>query len=519
MENSKYVYPEVPDKNFFGLFIFVVESEKESWIEELQPAIGIEWKCWAHGNKNFTVPNNMVKEIMDAADLGRTIFVSSEIPIKTQRVSYSFGGGSGTVLLSLNNKKLFFSYNQNDREGLHDLYGGKQYYSSRSGSSGAGFLCPTAEQNDLLEIPGTYRANITYLSEAWPCEIMGTKLMVPVEGITENCPAVVEKNGELFFFSYAWEVIDALLGKFPEARNKVVYKYLDNEFQLKEFEVLWGGNHMGIQNGKPYHLPYPFEAYVSLLKHMPCTLEIEELGSFILNKMNLGITENKKLVQKGYFGFPKEVIEGELFPKDNFRSWSHGWVTKGFGPFKFVYKRVSGGSKVYAVLEAVPSEINEKYSVLENTSMEYELLVENVVEWFSKPVEEWVEQMKNELIKKIRSQFLNSARWDQNQQIEKVKQYLSENLDTVLTIEDSLATGNCIPGTESFMNEYSLRKGEMICKDILAHKRLEEMLKNDRFRVVIINKFFKEEDIESENLPGQRTRPRMRNIHTETQEE
>lgn len=418
-----------------------------------------------------------------------------------KKVNYSFGGGTGTVLLSMRAKKLFFCYKSEDVMALHELYGGKQYYSSRSGASGAGFLLPL--ENDLMEITGLYRAGITHLTEVWPNVMFGQRIMVPAEGISPGSPAVVEKNSVLFFLTSDEEVIDALMGKLPENNHEVEYRYLTDTGEVTKFSFQWNGNvgykyYAGGKSHRPL-LGYEFEEYIqALVEWVPekTVLASEDAFSFIEKKMRL---KNSKLgkVRTGYFDLPVEKIEGDLFPQDNLRTFSHGWMTQGFGPYKFAYKRVGGGNKVYAMIEAVPAEINDKYSLLDSQPMEYELLVENVLEWFSKPLENWVEEMKGELLRKIRNEFINTSRWSVTEAKAKVQELLQGCASgTVFVIQDSLDTGNCVPGTESFMESYGLTEG-MTCQQIFEHKKFEEMLENGRFRAVILSKLFLKEDIEA----------------------
>lgn len=407
------------------------------------------------------------------------------------RINYSFGSGTCDVFISLKTGKISSNYTE-----MHALYGGKQYYSSRSGASGAGFFVPIAEQNDLLKLPG-YRAGITYLSEAWPETVLGTKIMVPVEGI-EHYPAVAEKDGRLFFLTSASQVLLALQGQLPNDFNKVNYKYLNENFEEEIFTVEWAGNMGEERNGSPRGLPYSFEEFVSLFLQLPNNIAkiSEQKIGFIEQKMNLQLTEDGRIVQTGYLGLPKEVVEGELFPETP-RSWAHNWVTQSFSKYEFVYKRVSSGNKVYAIIQAIPEEINKKYSILGPDYMEYELIVENVAEWFSKPIEEWVEQLKAGLTTKIRNQFVDTSRWSIPQAKNKVRELLQQCSDkTLFVTQDSLDTGNCLPGTENFMQSYGLENG-MTCNQILKHKKFEEMIDNGRFRAVIIYKLYDAEPEEN----------------------
>jgi hypothetical protein len=119
--------------------------------------------------------------------------------------------------------------------------------------------------------------------------------------------------------------------------------------------------------------------------------------------------------------------------------------------------------------------------------MEYEQNF-SIFEWFSRPVEEQIADMRNSLFIKVKNEHLNTVRWGIDQQISKTIEMLEQNPEVQLFIQDSVDSGNCVPGTENFMDQFSLKDG-MTCKEILEHKRFGDMLQNGRFRAVVLNKF------------------------------
>lgn len=124
--------------------------------------------------------------------------------MKNQRIDYSFGGGSDTVFYSIKLNDLFSA--EFHREQLHALYGGKQYYSSRSGYSGKGFLEPN--ENDLIKF-GTYRVDCKhkdrfYLPVSFSDfgEIGGYAPIVSHGGINLNKPFVLTDGVRVAFSRY-----------------------------------------------------------------------------------------------------------------------------------------------------------------------------------------------------------------------------------------------------------------------------------------------------------------------------
>lgn len=72
-----------PGNDFRGLYLFDLSNEKkEAWIDELTPVLGRAYICYAHGNGDHTVPNVLLKEILDGGNFGEKIFVASENAIQ-----------------------------------------------------------------------------------------------------------------------------------------------------------------------------------------------------------------------------------------------------------------------------------------------------------------------------------------------------------------------------------------------------------------------------------------------------
>ncbi len=66
----------------------------------------------------------------------------------SRRIEVSFSGGDSDVVFS-GIRRRFFSY-EKDRNLLHQLYGGENYYVSSSGLTGKGYLAPSLERDDLI---------------------------------------------------------------------------------------------------------------------------------------------------------------------------------------------------------------------------------------------------------------------------------------------------------------------------------------------------------------------------------
>ena len=418
------------------------------------------------------------------------------------RVSYGYGSGTATVFWSLKTNRIFNCFNEEDRAALHEIYGGKQYYYSRSGSSGAGYLQPVMMDNDLVSLP-VYRDAITYLSEAYPQEVNGVIVMYPVERGHNQSPIVIVKN-DVIFFTKDVETMARLILSGPEDMlehniNTWWYEY----HKHNKMSVEWASDYIrGEALSFPSSiLPYNLTSFITLLlphKVTQCLRhsyrcadsDQEELKiDFIGKKINIGITTDGRALRLGLFGFVKEEISKEelaaRFQEGQYFEWPNHWTTSK----NFAFRRYGEG--VCAVYEALPIEFGEKYSVLEG-KMEYEQNF-SIFEWFSASPETHAAGMKKKLFGKIRNEYVHSSRWSAHQKISKVREILAEHPDAQVFIQDSIDSGNCIPGTQEFMRKFSLVDG-MTCRELQEHEKFEEILKNTRFLAVILSKFIIEED-------------------------
>ena len=68
------------------------------------------------------------------------------------------------------------------------------------------------------------------------------------------------------------------------------------------------------------------------------------------------------------------------------------------------------------------------------------------------------------------------------------KAFLIENPKVKLVLKDSYAVGNCEPWTKGFINAFGLDEQWMFAKDLLKHKHLDRMMKESRFRAILLKK-------------------------------
>ena len=158
------------------------------------------------------------------------------------RIYVSFGNGDDEIIYSIRERRPY-SYERN-REELHRLYGGRQYYSSRSGLSGAGFLEPSPANNDLV-IFGTYRTDtaavmqrreIVHLENEKP--IFGYAPIKSHDGVDEAAPFVLTDGKKVAFVS-PYRVPDVLKDwkKIDGKEKQLIWYDLEGSAHILRFSI------------------------------------------------------------------------------------------------------------------------------------------------------------------------------------------------------------------------------------------------------------------------------------------
>ncbi|GHV27642.1 hypothetical protein FACS1894176_09730 [Bacteroidia bacterium] len=57
------------------------------------------------------------------------------------------------------------------------------------------------------------------------------------------------------------------------------------------------------------------------------------------------------------------------------------------------------------------------------------------------------------------NKYMNNIRRDTKEEIRALENYLNEHKEEQFFISDSESVGNCIPGTEAFMEKYGIKEG------------------------------------------------------------
>lgn len=393
---------------------------------------------------------------------------------KQNRIDVDFGGGYDSILYSVKDNR-FYSYEQETEE-VHNRYGGRQYYSSRSGMSGAGFLEVDPANNDLIlfgyyrtDASGEQKIAIVHTVNGQP--IFGYAPIISHEGIDNSAPFVLT-DGNKVAFVYADQVRDTLL------------KW--EEIEGKEIGLTWYDQY-GDANKLTFHLcnPNHFRGvratrFIDLRHAREATREMTtSSGSLFEQKLNLVNKDNCcwfHLNIDGIFDMkwdenPRD-IEGEIV---------QGWNGAGDGLY---WRR--GRNGVQAFMDIKRSELNGGKYVVEGETAEYIDYERDfsILEWFSKDVDGWKPYFVGMLTKKARQDYIYAR---QRSGID-TRRLMEQNPEARICIQDSLDCGNCRPGTDDFIKRYGIEVEGDGCTSVaklLENKNIDEMLRNFSFQKVV----------------------------------
>ncbi len=116
--------------------------------------------------------------------------------------------------------------------------------------------------------------------------------------------------------------------------------------------------------------------------------------------------------------------------------------------------------------------------------IEYEV-EDDIYEFFKRGIDSYRAEMKAALTRKCRRDFIAIGK--QKFELAKVKKWMLENPACVLSVQDSIATGNCKYGTKTFMERYNISENST-CLQLLKNANFDAMLRDFYFCKVIASK-------------------------------
>ena len=272
-----------------------------------------------------------------------------------KKIGVSFSGGQDTIVMAARTGEIL-SY-ENDKDLLHSRYGGRQYYYSRSGLSGAGYLEPRAQDNDLVEL-GFYRVDANEKLHPKNSPFGGMRIYAPISshrGVEKTYPVVVVQHDQVVF-APVWDLLGTIRGfNSLGFQEKEVKYYLPPDPSCIEFT--WGlhnpHKYRGVRATRFLSIPGE-ESFFSGTGFLGLKLHIQEFEGIYFHRHRDGYWDL-------CFENPREV-DGEI---------AEGWVGDGEGLF---WRRNDLGGQVQVFIEKEGfSSYEENFSILD---------------WFSKPVED-----------------------------------------------------------------------------------------------------------------------------------
>lgn len=356
---------------------------------------------------------------------------------------------------------------------LQHFYGGKIYYQSNSGSTGAAVI-RTQECETLVPVGG-YRVDCGIENTEFK-EFQHDGVLVAIfqpyaahEFITEMPIAVrvrQEKNSEqtIVFVSQnnSEELIEVVnnASSFVGQGRKLFVDYVDySDFESKKISYRVVNFRLGAKERinfsrfldvRNVSLSYAYYQEVSEMHSALGINHIEKNG-----KNFFAILDRLALVKKAWFFDPltEEKTLKDLLNENGFELLKDG--TKKVA-VKRNHKNVWGEKTKLFIGFAHNSAFKNPFGIqLEEEFLDYE---------YETSIEEIDEQVAvRQCLEGMRKKFLNSLRW----QLENSNELWDElNPNEIITINDSLEAGNCEPGTLRFREENFPGKNEVTVAEL-----------------------------------------------------
>lgn len=393
----------------------------------------------------------------------------------------------------------FYAYGASQGE-IHKLFSGKQYYCSRSGLTGAGFIL----SDNIVEF-GYYRTDCKdeqklklVGNNANSQEIMG---YCPIDygkhELVSNAPIVLTDGKRVAYCT--WNEVREFLAdwekKWEEIKDTLAVKELKRDLYLPRKNHEYGDTYyihdirgllFSSQYWDQYPNPYRFvdlREYREQISHenlaansLACnSLGILKFGDYYYSSTGNGLID-------GYYGKNNPVYEKDDDLK--FNGWRRDqglcWKRKGFN---------------LSLIKEI--ERPEKYRITNNQFCDFEETVSIYHEYGLNQIgsETWLQYWHNHfdarLIHKMRQDWSSSTR----NSVEEIKKLLEKYSSTTISVSiaDSIAAGNCLVGSRDFIDRFALKESELI-KNLLEHQSLDKMLKDFNFRKTILFALSSKED-------------------------
>ena len=404
-----------------------------------------------------------------------------------KRIDVSWCGGFSNLFIEVKGDKPVLLDYEYDTELLHEMCGGRCYYRSRSGCSGAGYV----ESLGSLVKVGSYRVDTAYIMADFVSvgkTSEGKEVLVAVpyashtsdkSEILRDYPVVIKTGLKVVYCDFGanfLEILSLILsGKdLPEECmiDCITYNRRGHRTIRKTLTRVddWG---------------HPLEEEVVIEHYNLCSMrETPGIGAFLFKELYpylannngrermfqlLGVEKlpNGQFVRAVMIGgvglYRGEILPGNPLETDDL---TVGWQRLADDVLVRFYDRSNEvhlvayvkASEAYGfVAQRLADRLGEGeefvsfVSACEDKYVEYEAVVPKMLYVLDPDVQ--VEAVRNAWARKVHADVIARTR----QWVDKVSdQTILEAIpdDLVVTFDDSLAAGNCRPGTEAFVAQY-----------------------------------------------------------------
>lgn len=206
----------------------------------------------------------------------------------------------------------------------------------------------------------------------------------------------------------------------------------------------------------------------------------------------------EKNIEDSYGANLKSLFDNAVNLAREWQAYTDWWETHG----NLIYSAY--GNKVFLWYITKESDLNPKFSAKwDDLIQDFEMVID-YADWVNKWQAYREGVMRDGAYAKSVRNYIYNARRSENDQIHMVRNYLENNKDKEFFIADSLQVWNCLPGTEWFMEQNNVTEG-ISGKTLLKHENINKMLKDRRFRNVILGKIRKFDEIEESDENQQST--------------
>lgn len=397
--------------------------------------------------------------------------------MKKRRVNV-YWGGSGYSCFWTPEGTLYYHPEQ-DRNILHETYGGENYYISLSGLSGAGFLQPRS--GDVLVELGFYRTDtgpgpghqkrrmVGETGEGRP--IWGYAPVANGGLLKRNYPLVLTDGERIVFvnpYPYnggadAGHFVRAIQGwddlPWDEAREiSVHYHEYAEKKDTKRFKLLSNG-FRGVNALRFADLREVQDTAQSYMDILP--------GHRWMNILSAHVDrdDDQVVVFDPLFGYISDIFPYSP-PEREWPGQINGWDVDTETPgLMFCYRQVNN---FRVVAMAVNLETNEEF--------EEEFLAAGF------DPETAQKELFRELRNKERRAAVIARMGEYSENV--IRRTLEENPNMVISLADSTTAGNCEYGTKRFLEQFGLQESQT-AQELLENPRFEEILRNAAFRKVV----------------------------------